>query len=483
MAWQLILGLATIILLGIIVGVGPINGILFPIGFLVVGYILYRRFPHIYISFTLWTWFLGAVIYRLIEYRGSNNTLGDTLTVPRMVTAISLLTLIQYLPKSIKSGGLPFLLCSGSICYGLALAFAQFPNYFFSPGNLINTILLFFGWIGPIAFGFHIFINWRSYPIYRQVILKTYLWCVLILGIYGLWQYFATPPWDSLDLDSPERIWMGGQDKEGGLRVWSTMGQSYAFTFNFFPGLLLLFVQKGPLRFLGAGVGTLTFLISRVRTSWLSFSIAFLCFFLSNRSNQQLKIIVFIIFFILLSLPFLFLLNDSFASVLNVITSRFSSLSNSEDGSLRARMEMYEKSFTVAFFEIIGKGILLGPANPGFTLGENGIMEILTALGWIGSLFFMSGLLLILILLFRSSASLSDPFFVAARAIVVGSLGKMYISSFLFDEFAIPIWSFIGISLAAHSYYTTSNSQKKVVLSQLNHIPQSALDRSLRDNM
>jgi hypothetical protein len=204
---------------------------------------------------------------------------------------------------------------------------------------------------------------------------------------------------------------------------------------------------------------------------------------LSNRSNQQLKIIVFIIVFILLSLPLLFLLNDSLASVLNVITSRFSSLSNSEDGSLRTRMEMYDKSFTVALFEIIGKGILLGPANPGFTLGENGTMEILTALGWIGSLCFMSGLLLILILLFRSAASLCDPFFVAARAIVVGSLGKMYISSFLFDEFAIPIWSFIGIALAAHSYYTTSNSPKKVVLSKLNHLPQSTSDCSLRDNI
>jgi hypothetical protein len=457
-AWVLILVLALIMALGIIIGVGSINGILFPFSFLTIGYLLYRRFPHMYVSFTLWTWFIGAVIYRLIEYRGLNTTIGDTLTVPRLVTAISLLSLIRYLPKSLKNGGMPFLMCSGSICYGFIIDFVQYPQNYSNPASLVNNILLFFGWIGPIAFGFHLFINWRDYPIYRQTILKTYLWCVLILGVYGLWQYFATPPWDSLDLDSIERLWMGGQDKEGGLRVWSTMGQTYAFTFNFFPGLLLLFIQKSPLRFLGFGVGSLTFLISRLRTAWLSFSISFLCFFLSSKSNTQLKTIVTIIVFILFIVPLLFYFSDSLTSVLTTISSRFQSFSNSEDGSLMARKEFYERNFNYAISEFVGKGIDLG-GKVGFSLGENGVMEILSSIGWLGTTFFAIGLISIITLLYQSPAH-HDVFFIAARAIIVGSLAKMFISSFLFDEFAMPIWGFIGIAMAAHKYYIYQLSNK-----------------------
>lgn len=456
-AWAIISGMILLIFLGLIFGIGSLNGLLFPLSFLIVGYVLYRKFPHMYVSFALWSWFIGAVIYRLIEYRGTNTTLGDPITVPRLVTAISLLTLIRHLPTSIKNGGIPFLMCSGSICYGLALAFVHHPQNFTNPVALVNSILLFLGWIGPIAFGFHLFVNWRDYPIYRQTILKTYLWCVIILGTYGLWQYFATPAWDTLDLDTPGREWMGGQDMESGLRVWSTMSQSYGFTFNFFPGLLLLFVQKeGPLRYIGFGIGSFTFLLSRVRTSWLAFSITFLCFFASNRSNQQLKIIISAIVFIVFIAPFFIYFNDSLANTFNVITSRFDSFSNPEDGSLLTRQRMYAYSFTTAVSEIIGKGIIF-EANPGFTVGENGIMEILTSLGWFGTIFFGSGLISMLALLFRSPASRSDIFFIASRSIVIGSLGKMFISSFLFDEFAIPVWGFLGFSLAGHYHAINRN--------------------------
>ena len=49
-------------------------------------------------------------------------------------------------------------------------------------------------------------VNARDYPEYRDVLLSTFMWGMLVMGLYGVVQYFVMPQWDVL--------WMIGSDME-----------------------------------------------------------------------------------------------------------------------------------------------------------------------------------------------------------------------------------------------------------------------------
>ena len=59
-------------------------------------------------------------------------------------------------------------------------------------------------WVYPLLIGFHIMVNARDYPEYRDVLLSTFMWGMLVMGLYGVVQYFVMPQWDVL--------WMIGSD-------------------------------------------------------------------------------------------------------------------------------------------------------------------------------------------------------------------------------------------------------------------------------
>ena len=60
-------------------------------------------------------------------------------------------------------------------------------------------------WVYPLLIGFHIMVNARDYPEYRDVLLSTFM---LVMGLYGVVQYFVMPQWDVL--------WMIGSDMAAG---------------------------------------------------------------------------------------------------------------------------------------------------------------------------------------------------------------------------------------------------------------------------
>jgi len=437
-----------VIALGLLAGAGRFLVLVFPAGSLAVGVFLYVRYPILYVGFTWWMWFLAPFVRRLIDFQSGYTTPGSWNTAPLLVTSICFATLVQQLPKFRKQGSLPFILSLGSVFYGFLSLLIQRPI-------TIQAITILLGWSVPILFGFHLFTNWRDYPSYRQNIQRTFLWGVLVLGVYGIWQYLVAPDWDKFWLSQPETCACFGTPNPLGFRVWSTMFTPWSFSVNMLAGLLLLFSNRSFLRFPAAGVGYLAFLLSFVRTVWLSWLLGLLILISSLKADLQMRLISGIVVVALLAVP---LVNvEPFSSAIGSRLETFTNLGN--DTSIVGRQKGLQGLTDPLLSEFLGKGLsvkgLPAYVNATINLDDNGLVKMVFSLGWLGTIPYLAGIILLLLKLFQSSEGNSDVFAKAARAIAVSIFigGSGAINLFDAGDITMPLWGFLGVAMAAHKYY------------------------------
>jgi hypothetical protein len=149
-----------------------------------------------------------------------------------------------------------------------------------------------------------------------------------------------------------------------------------------------------------------------------------------------------------------------------VILKRFETFSNiAEDGSGLERVEQLNRATSALMSEFIGYGNNgqeeLSRANNYLLSGyDMGLYQYLACYGWIGSLVYGTGILLIIIKLCQNFPGKSDMFAVSARAIVFACIARVMTSSLLLYEFALPLWLFVGISMAAVKYHSNVQGSK-----------------------
>jgi hypothetical protein len=437
--WTAILGFILLSTLLILAGGGKIVNLAFPGGAFAVALLLYFKAPNLYISFTWWIWFLTPFVRRLSDYRSRFTDPSPILLAPLLVTLIASIAFFKYLPKSKSLGAVPFLLCSGSVFYGLAI------------GLVLNSpsavIIAFLGWFTPIVFGFYLLLNWRDYPLYCQTIKRTFLWGVLVMGAYGIGQYLVAFEWDKFWLSNVDVVSFGLPEPLK-IRVWSTMNSPQSFAGVMMAGLLLLFSNQGNLLFPAGGVGYLSFLLSMARAAWVSWVAGILVFIPSVKLQLQMRITVSIIVIALLIIPLATM--EPFSTV---ISGRIESLSNSEDNSYQARVEGYKDSFGPALFQFVGNGFA-NDVTFGMGQGDSGILAMLLSLGSIATILYLGGLLTLFFRLFQGNEGRFDSFASAARAIVISCFAQIGFNVVTVSVLGMILWGFLGMGMAANKYYS-----------------------------
>ena len=151
-----------------------------------VGVLLYWRRPGLYIGFTWWLWFLTPEVRRLADYVQGWNPINPVMLAPYLVSALTIFTLVHHLPKLLLNRFFPFVLIGLGLLYAYAVGIyrAGAPSATF---HLLEYSV-------PIAFGFYFVVHWRRYPLYRRTIQRTFAWGVLVMGVYGLIQFFSFRP-------------------------------------------------------------------------------------------------------------------------------------------------------------------------------------------------------------------------------------------------------------------------------------------------
>ncbi|MBD2353060.1 O-antigen ligase domain-containing protein [Tolypothrix sp. FACHB-123] len=446
-AWMVILGFVLLTVVCYFAGAAGMLRLVFPATALLVGLFLYFRHPLLYIGFTWWIWFITPLVARLIDYRIGWDPTRQILITPYLVVFVCIGTFLRYLPSSIRQGGLPFFLGFIGVFYGFLVGLI-----YNAPIPVARGLL---DWLSPIIFGFHLFTNWRDYPSYRQHIQRTFLWCVLILGAYGVYQFVVAPEWDKYWLLESKMFTSSGNPEPFGMRVWSTLHSVGPFGSVMQAGLLLLFTRTGFLIFPASIVGYLSFILAQARTNWGGWLLGVVLILGSVKAKIQMRLITIILIMAICVVPL-----TTIEPISEIVISRFESFSNLEnDTSFRDRSGSYDRNLSIALSNGLGNGLgNIWKVNEKtgqievFVI-DSGVLDIFFTLGWFGAVPYLGGLILLVINVSKYTESRFDSFVSAARAIGISFCLQLVISSGMLSIGGMMLWGFLAMAMAAHKYY------------------------------
>lgn len=425
--------------------------LMFPFASLAVGLFLYFKYPCLYLGFTWWQWFLIALIRRLIDYRVGLDQQKLILLSPFLVTLITAITFIQYLPRTLRTqGGLPFVVSIFTVLYGIAIGLVNYDKVI-----VLRTAL---DWLAPVLFGFHIVVNWRKYPEFRQNTEKVFLWCVLITGIYGIFQFIVAPEWDKLWLIG-EKFTTAGSPEPFKLRIWGTMHSPGPFANALMAGLLLLLNQQHPLGIVSSSVGYLSFLLTVVRSSWGGWVVGLLTLLTNLKPKLQMRLFITIIVLMLCVVPLTMI--EPFSKI---ISDRLETVTNlDQDQSYRDRSESYDRKLSLALSSPLGNGIggtwIIDKDGKFVSIVlDSGILDTFFAIGWFGAVFYLGAIFIILYDIFTAPVIRSDTFASASRSVSLAIFSQMILGSAMLGLSGVILWGFLAHTVAAKKYYNQQRS-------------------------
>ncbi len=433
--WMVILSFVTLCAGALVTGISWPLRLLYPAGALGIGMVLYGRHPILYVGFTWWLWFLSAWVRRMVDFQSGWQDPSLILLAPYLCSLVALLTLMQDLPRIYRQGGLPFLAAFVGVCYGLLVGIIRQP--------FMGAAVTFLDWVTPIVFGYYVYAQWRQYPDFRANLNRVFLWGALAMGSYGIWQYLVAPAWDGFWIESTGLLTFGRPEPMQ-IRVFSTMHSNGPFAVTMMAALLLLVNAPGITGYAASALGYLSFLLSLTRSAWIGWFIGLVVFAVSLKSSLQLKIIAVLFGMGLFALPLT--LVQPFAGVISARLNTFTNAGG--DVSYNERLTRYNDLLGESLSQVMGQG--LGGAAHHI---DSAILDMFFSLGWVGTLPYLFGLVMLLLAAFQVTAVQFDPFVSAARAIGLGVFVQLVFGSVMTGVAGVILWTFLALVLAAQKYY------------------------------
>jgi hypothetical protein len=423
-------------------GQGQLLRMALPAMAMLVAVVLYASRPILYVRYSLWVWFLAPLARRIVDWRFGYTDPNVVLLAPFLVAGIAGLTLLR--PSQRTNTRIPdgFVLCGTAILYGFIVGLVLRPS--------AETVFGLLNWSCPMLFGLHLYLNWRHYEQHREAISKSFLQGVLVLGLYGIYQFFLPPGWDRYWLENASLNSLNpsfGQPESLLVRVWSSMNSPGPFANTMMVGLLLLFIIRSPLRLPAAVAGYLSFLLSAVRTAWLSWIIGLMLVLKSARPRIVVRVSLSIILLLACLLPALS--DPRLASVIGDRVKTFTDLGHDE--SFGARTEMYRVLVNDALSNPFGHGLKNLEIAHGIAV-DSGILILVFSLGWFGSAFFAAGVLSFF-LQKEHPQEKSDEFSRAGKAVMIAILAQLVSGNIFVNVTGAMFWIFAGMYLGARRYY------------------------------
>lgn len=422
--------------------------LLYPLGALLVGVLLYLRHPALYVGFVWWLWFLTPEVRRFVDYQSGWHSESTVMLAPFLVAGLTLFTLLRHSPKLELRHLFPFVLVSGGLLYGFAVGF-----YKVGLRGATYDLLI---WTVPVLTAFYLVVHWRNYPDYRRVTQRTFSWGLLVMGLYGLLQFFDPPPWDQFWMNHVEMISIG-EPRPYKVRVFSTMNSPGPFATIVMAGLLVLLSSGGLLRWPALVGGVVGFALSLVRTSWGAFVVG-LCFLAAHRGRSRPQLLATVIVTGLIVYPLL-----SFGPLAEVVSERLRTFGDLEaDQSWGDRLRLYAEYTPKAFGDPLGMGFgsvgeVTKLSTEGGFLGElgtfdSGFLQIPIVLGWPGTLLFVGGLIWLSFYALRGTER-PDLFAAASRGIVAAMLASSLSGPVWSGVNGAVLWYFLGLAIAARVFH------------------------------
>jgi hypothetical protein len=432
-----ILAIPALCILGNVAG---LLRIVFPLLSAAVGGFLLWRSKPLYVGLVFWLWFLTPFLGRMADYQGGWTPASAVELAPYLAAGLAGIPLLANLRCLATRRTLPFVCALVAIAYGGILGFLYLP--------LFNVLRALLNWFVPIIFGLFIYENRQYYSDFRRVIEKSFVYCLLVLGAYGIYQFFLLPEWDRMWMLNVQLNSFGEVDPMK-TRAFSTMNAPAIFAAAMACGLLVLCNLKGTLRLIAAATGFIALILTLSRASWLSLAagVVYLVFRMGMRARMRLALAIgsCVVFLALFA---------QVPGIHELVVQRISTFTQpGQDDSFSARIEGHEQALRELVQEPWGEGVgstdtlhntegdddIIGPH-------DSTLLEFLYSLGWIGTLIYALGLGTLAFQLIR--APNGDSFVFSAHAILIGFLAQALLNSIFLGVLGFMVWTFASMSLA-----------------------------------
>jgi len=421
--------------------------LIYPGTALIIGGALYVARPSFYLGFCWWIGFITPFVRRLVDYQaGAFNPTNPIMLAPYLVCAISLITFFRLGGRLLNRRYFPFLLSLSGVVYGYLVGVAK--------AGVLSATFGVLEWILPVLMGLHVLLLWQDYPEHRRVVRSTYTWAVLVMSLYGIYQFANPPAWDALWLSESGMVGSMGKPEPYRIRVFSTMNAGGPFAVIMMTGLLVLFDGRGSVARIATIPGYLSLMFTFVRNAWGGWfvGVLFLLKYLSGKARTRM--IVLLLFALALAVPIA--LQGPGAERLE---SRVGTLGNlEENGSFRARVALYIRESPRVVTNVVGSGIGSYGNAAKLSTGESvnldsGLLAVPLTLGWLGTALYLGGLIWMLRNALRSWSLSVDRFAVICTAIVLAYSAMMIFGNQFVGFKGIIVWSFLGLALSSDAYH------------------------------
>ena len=440
-AWAIILAFVLFTGVCAFAHLGSVLRFSYPLGALLVAFLLHQKYPILYLGFSWWLWFLTPCVSRISDfYAGQFDETRLVLLAPYLAVLVILPPLLRQLPKLCRGDTVPYVLTLVGIAYSFGIGAVN--------GSLFNVAKTGLDWLIPILFSFYLVLHWQNYPEHRQNTQRVFFWGVLVTGVYGIIQYTSMPAWDTFWLSAVIEKGagsFGSVDKEE-VRLFSTMNSPGPFAVWMMAGLLMMLSGQGAqgiLQIPASIAGYLSFMLTLVRSAWGGWMFGLVALGTSLSPKFQLRLILSVFVLALAVIPLTTM--EPFAEAINSRIETLSDLDN--DTSAQVRRATYEGLLSQASSSLTGYGTGVMPTY------DSAILDLLFTFGWIGMVFYGGGLFLLILRLFKGNQGRSDLFTSTIRAIVLAMCLQLVFGNVLVRESGIIFWGFVGLGVASQKYY------------------------------
>ncbi len=414
--------------------------LLFPAAACLVGYQIYKRNESYYLSFVLWIFMLTPLLRRLVDWRTAYQEQSMILLAPLLLTLLPAIHLRSRLAEVTPLVRTAALFTLSGIAFGAGVGMIKHPG--------MAVMLAAAAWSAPIIL-FVFAASIREREILVRVLSRTLLWGVLILSLYGVYQFMTAPPWDTYWL---RQISDGavapsfGQPKPMAIRVWSTMNAPGPLAVFLGATLVWLGIEDGLFVVLVSVMGYITLALTLVRSAWMQAVLALLIFVFACRRRTSLVRSIGALLVVGL-VTYLFIHEVQFSGLYSRIQT-LSSLGSDESANERQAMYGYMSGLIVS--TPLGVGLQSLVELHGFPI-DSSFIELFYMLGWVGASCYLFGFLYLLAHVASSLRSFSGAQ-VAAAAVTLACATQLLTGDVLYRQGGIIFWLFAGIWASVSSH-------------------------------
>lgn len=406
--------------------------LLFPAEAVFFGYRLYKRNESHYLSFALWICMLCPLLRRVVDWRTSYQQQSLILLAPLLLMLLPAMHLQRRLARVAPFVRVTLMLALGGITFGAGVGMIRHPGQ-----EVVAATLM---WLGPLMLCIFV-ASMDDKQALGRVLGTTFVWAVIVMSLYGIYQFVVAPPWDTYWLNEVNVNSISpsfGHPERYGIRVWSTMNAPGALALFMSAALIWLATLDGLLPMVASTLGYITLGLTLVRTAWMMTIVGLLIYILGIRKKISARSMISGVFTVALVGGALIYVSQ-YPSVSDRLKS-FTSLKSDESFGARTQMYNYMKGYILA--NPLGDGLQSVGEMHGYLL-DSTIVELFAEQGWIGGLCYTAGLIYMFAYLARRWRS-HAPEKVGAVAILFGCATQAMSGDILFRQGGILLWLFLG---------------------------------------